>query len=114
MIRLNDIIDWVLSYHPEAEITLIEKAYVFSAKAHAGQVRLSGEPYLMHPLEVAGILAQMRLDIYSVASGLLHDTLEDTRTNVDELRRLFGDEVSQIVDGVTKIGKFEFSSTQER
>jgi GTP diphosphokinase / guanosine-3',5'-bis(diphosphate) 3'-diphosphatase len=114
MIRLNDIIDWVLSYHPEAEITLIEKAYVFSAKAHAGQVRLSGEPYLMHPLEVAGILAQMRLDIYSVASGLLHDTLEDTRTNVDELRRLFGDEVSQIVDGVTKIGKFEFSSTEER
>ena len=114
MIRLNDIIDWVLSYHPEAEITLIEKAYVFSAKAHAGQVRLSGEPYLMHPLEVAGILAQMRLDIYSVASGLLHDTLEDTRTNVDELRRLFGDEVSQIVNGVTKIGKFEFSSTEER
>ncbi|MGE5312310.1 MAG: RelA/SpoT family protein [Nitrospirota bacterium] len=114
MIRLNDIIDWVLSYHPEAEITLIEKAYVFSAKAHAGQVRLSGEPYLMHPLEVAGILAQMRLDIYSVASGLLHDTLEDTRTNLDELRRLFGDEVSQIVNGVTKIGKFEFSSTEER
>jgi len=114
MIRLNDIIDWVLSYHPEAEISIIEKAYVFCAKAHAGQVRLSGEPYLMHPLEVAGILAQMRLDIYSVASGLLHDTLEDTRTNVDELRRLFGDEVSQIVDGVTKIGKFEFSSTEER
>ena len=114
MIRLNDIIDWVLSYHPEAEISMIEKAYVFCAKAHAGQVRLSGEPYLMHPLEVAGILAQMRLDIYSVASGLLHDTLEDTRTNVDELRRLFGDEVSQIVNGVTKIGKFEFSSTEER
>jgi len=114
MIRLNDIIDRVVSYHPEAEISLIEKAYVFCAKAHAGQVRLSGEPYLMHPLEVAGILAQMRLDIYSVASGLLHDTLEDTRTSLEEIRRLFGDEVSQIVDGVTKIGKFEFSSTEER
>jgi guanosine-3',5'-bis(diphosphate) 3'-pyrophosphohydrolase len=114
MIRLDDIIDRVLSYHPGAEISIIEKAYVFSAKAHAGQVRLSGEPYLMHPLEVAGILAQMRLDIYSVASGLLHDTLEDTRTSAEELRRLFGDEVSQIVDGVTKIGKFEFSSTEER
>jgi GTP diphosphokinase / guanosine-3',5'-bis(diphosphate) 3'-diphosphatase len=114
MIRLNDIIDRVVSYHPEAEISIIEKAYVFCAKAHAGQVRLSGEPYLMHPLEVAGILAQMRLDIYSVASGLLHDTLEDTRASLEEIRRLFGDEVSQIVDGVTKIGKFEFSSTEER
>jgi guanosine-3',5'-bis(diphosphate) 3'-pyrophosphohydrolase len=114
MIRLDDIIDRVLSYHPAAEISLVEKAYVFSAKAHAGQVRLSGEPYLMHPLEVAGILAQMRLDVYSVASGLLHDTLEDTRTSAEELRWLFGDEVSQIVDGVTKIGKFEFSSTEER
>ena len=114
MIRLNDIVDRVFSYHPEAEISVLEKAYVFSAKAHAGQVRLSGEPYLMHPLEVAGILAQMRLDVYSVASGLLHDTLEDTRTTVEELRRVFGDEISQIVDGVTKIGKFEFSSTEER
>lgn len=114
MIRLNDIVDRVLSYHPGAEIGIIEKAYVFSAKAHVGQVRLSGGPYLMHPLEVAGILAQMRLDVYSVASGLLHDTLEDTRTTLDELRRLFGDEISQLVDGVTKIGKFEFSSTEER
>jgi guanosine-3',5'-bis(diphosphate) 3'-pyrophosphohydrolase len=114
MIRLNDIVDRVVSYHPEAEISVIEKAYVFSAKAHAGQVRLSGEPYLMHPLEVAGILAQMRLDVHSVASALLHDTLEDTRTTVADLRRHFGEEISQIVDGVTKIGKFEFSSTEER
>jgi GTP pyrophosphokinase len=75
MIRLNDIVDEVLSYHPEADTGLIEKAYVFSAKAHAGQVRLSGEPYLMHPLEVAGILAKMKLDVFSIASALLHDTL---------------------------------------
>jgi GTP pyrophosphokinase len=114
MIRLNDIVDQVLAYHPEADIGLIEKAYVYSAKAHAGQIRLSGEPYLMHPLEVAGILAEMKLDVFSIASALLHDTLEDTDTNVEDLSRLFGDEVSQIVDGVTKIGRFEFSSYEER
>jgi GTP pyrophosphokinase len=114
MIRLNDIVDRVLSYHAEADVSLIEKAYVYSAKAHAGQVRLSGEPYLMHPLGVAGILAKMRLDVFSIASGLLHDTLEDTETKLDDLTRLFGTEVSQIVDGVTKIGRFEFSSHEER
>ena len=114
MIRLNDIVDQVLSYHPEADVSLIEKAYVYSAKAHAGQVRLSGEPYLMHPLEVAGILAKMKLDVFSIASALLHDTLEDTETNLGDLNRLFGDEVSQIVDGVTKIGRFEFGSFEER
>jgi len=114
MIRLNDIVDQILSYHPEADTSLVEKAYVYSAKAHAGQVRLSGEPYLMHPLEVAGILARMKLDVFSIASGLLHDTLEDTDTSLDDLNRLFGDEVTQIVDGVSKIGRFEFSSLEER
>jgi guanosine-3',5'-bis(diphosphate) 3'-pyrophosphohydrolase len=114
MIRLNDIVDRVLSYHREADVSLIEKAYVYSAKAHAGQVRLSGEPYLMHPLGVADILARMRLDVFSITSGLLHDTLEDTDTNLDDLTGLFGDEVSHIVDGVTKIGRFEFSSHEER
>jgi GTP pyrophosphokinase len=114
MIRLNDIVDQVLSYHPEADVSLIEKAYVYSAKVHAGQVRLSGEPYLMHPLGVADILARMKLDVFSISSGLLHDTLEDTDTKLDDLERLFGTEVSQIVDGVTKIGRFEFSSHEER
>ena len=114
MIRLNDIVDQVLSYHPEADIGLIEKAYVYSAKAHAGQVRLSGEPYLLHPLEVAGILSRMKLDVFSIASALLHDTLEDTDTKLEDLARLFGTEVTQIVDGVTKIGRFEFSSYEER
>ena len=114
MIRLNDIVDQVLSYHPEADVSLIEKAYVYSAKAHAGQVRLSGEPYLMHPLGVADILAKMKLDVFSITSGFLHDTLEDTDTKLEDLTRLFGTEVSQIVDGVTKIGRFEFSSHEER
>ena len=114
MIRLNDIVDQVVSYHPEADVSLIEKAYVYSAKAHAGQVRLSGEPYLMHPLEVAGILVKMKLDVFSIASALLHDTLEDTDTDANDLERLFGNEVTQIVDGVTKIGRFEFSTYEER
>lgn len=114
MIRINDVVDAVLSYHPEADIGLIEKSYVFSGKVHAGQVRLSGEPYLMHPLEVAGILTQMKLDVFSISSGLLHDTLEDTQTSLEDLRRLFGDEISQLVDGVTKIGRIEFSSHEER
>jgi guanosine-3',5'-bis(diphosphate) 3'-pyrophosphohydrolase len=114
MIRLNDIVDQVLSYHPDADVSLIEKAYVYSAKVHAGQVRLSGEPYLMHPLGVADILAKMKLDVFSITSGFLHDTLEDTDTTLDDLARLFGTEVSQIVDGVTKIGRFEFSSHEER
>ena len=114
MIRLNDIVDQVVTYHAEADVSLIEKAYVYSAKAHAGQVRLSGEPYLSHPLEVAGILVKMKLDVFSIASALLHDTLEDTDTDVNDLERLFGNEVTQIVDGVTKIGRFEFSTYEER
>lgn len=114
MIRLNDIIDRVLSYHPNAEVGVIEKAYVFSAKVHDGQTRLSGEPYLSHPLEVAGILANMRLDVHAIASGLLHDTVEDTLTTVEEIRALFGEEIATIVGGVTKISQMTFATTEER
>jgi guanosine-3',5'-bis(diphosphate) 3'-pyrophosphohydrolase len=114
MIRLNDIIDRVLSYHPNADVGVIEKAYVFSAKVHDGQTRLSGEPYLSHPLEVAGILANMRLDVWSIASGLLHDTVEDTLTDLTQIRALFGEEIATIVSGVTKISRMTFSSTEER
>lgn len=80
MIRINDILDKVSEYRPQADLELIERAYIFSARAHAGQTRLSGEPYLSHPLEVAYILADMKLDPVSVASSLLHDVLEDTDT----------------------------------
>ena len=78
LIRLNDILEKVSRNFPGADLSLIEKAYVFSAKVHQGQVRLSGEPYLIHPLEVAAILADMKMDIATVAAGLLHDTVEDT------------------------------------
>ncbi len=114
MIRLNDIISNLLSYHSEADIRLVEKAYVYSAKAHQGQVRLSGEPYLSHPLEVAYILTKMKMDEVCVAAGLLHDTLEDTQATEEELKRLFGEEVCNIVKGITKIGKIKFLSREQK
>ncbi len=113
MIRINEILDKTAVYLTEAEQALITKAYVFSAAAHAGQVRLSGEPYLSHPLEAAGILADMRLDAASVAAGLLHDTVEDTKATVDEIEELFGEEVADIVDGVTKISLIPFETKEE-
>ena len=110
MVRLEDILDKVQSYKPDAALDLIKKAYIFSAKVHKGQVRLSGEPYLSHPIEVAYILAHMRLDESTIATGLLHDTVEDTHATIDEIRSVFGEDVASLVDGVTKIGKFTFSS----
>ncbi|MFP5239115.1 MAG: HD domain-containing protein, partial [Acidobacteriota bacterium] len=97
MIRINEIMDKVAPYMSQADQDLITKAYVYSATAHAGQVRLSGEPYLSHPLEVANILAEMRLDAPSVAAGLLHDTVEDTIATIDEIEEQFGEEVADIV-----------------
>jgi len=114
MIRLNDITGSLLSYHPKADITLVEKAYVYSAKVHQGQVRLSGMPYLSHPLEVAYILTEMKMDVTSIVAGLLHDTLEDTDATFSELERLFGKETADIVDGVTKISQIQFDSSEER
>ncbi|MCD6305013.1 MAG: bifunctional (p)ppGpp synthetase/guanosine-3',5'-bis(diphosphate) 3'-pyrophosphohydrolase [Deltaproteobacteria bacterium] len=113
MIRLNDITSLVQSYHPKADIELIEKAYVFSAKAHQGQIRLSGEPYLSHPLEVAYILAQLRMDVVCIAAGLLHDAVEDSDATLDEIEKLFGGETATIVDGVTKISKMHFVSKEQ-
>jgi GTP diphosphokinase / guanosine-3',5'-bis(diphosphate) 3'-diphosphatase len=113
MIRINEILDKTAVYLTEPEQAIITKAYVFSAAAHAGQVRLSGEPYLSHPLEAANILADMRLDAASVAAGLLHDTVEDTKATVDEIEDLFGEEVADIVDGVTKISLIPFETKEE-
>src|SRR5215212_9731763 len=100
MIRLNDILEKVSSYHPDADLDLIKKAYVYSAKVHQGQIRKSGEPYLVHPLEVAGLLADLKLDEASIVAGLLHDTIEDTLATAEELTELFGSEVATLVDGV--------------
>ena len=114
MIRLNDILDAVVSYHPEANLEIIEKAYVFSAKAHHGQIRLNGEPYLMHPLEVAAILTKLHLDEASVATGLLHDTVEDTYATLDQIEDAFGKEIAALVDGVTKISRISFGTHEEQ
>jgi GTP pyrophosphokinase len=114
MIRLNDIIDAVVSYHPEANLEIIEKAYVFSAKAHHGQLRLNGESYLMHPLEVAAILGKLHLDEASIATGLLHDTVEDTYATLDQIEEAFGQEIASLVDGVTKISRISFSTHEEQ
>lgn len=114
MIRINDIIDQIHTYHRDADTSLVEKAYVYSAKVHAGQTRLSGEPYLIHPLAVAYILARLRLDNASIAAGLLHDTVEDTLATIEELEKNFGRDVAGIVDGVTKISQIEFHSRLEK
>ncbi len=114
MLRFNDIADQMLEYNPGTDLELLQRAYVFSAKVHEGQERLSGEPYLIHPLEVAGLLVQMRVDDVTVAAGLLHDTLEDTLTTGEELVRLFGEQVAFLVEGLTKIARIEFTSVRAR
>ncbi len=110
MIRLNDILDGIHSYLPDTDTSLVEKAYIYSAKVHAGQTRLSGEPYLSHPLATAHILTRLHLDLASIAAGLLHDTVEDTLASLEELEEMFGKDVAQIVDGVTKLSKIRFES----
>ena len=114
MLRITDILDKTQEYLTPGEQELIEKAYIFSASVHQGQVRLSGEPYMTHPMEVAGILAGMELDAASIATGLLHDTVEDTLTTLEQIENLFGKDVAFLVDGLTKISKITFSSQEER
>jgi GTP pyrophosphokinase len=113
MIRLNDILDKVSAYNPNADHNLIRKAYVYCAKVHQGQTRLSGEPYIIHPMEVAGLLADLKLDVPSIITGFLHDTIEDTLATSEDLTRLFGSEVTSLVDGVTKISKIDFKTKEE-
>ena len=114
MIRFETLLEKVRNYGPEADIELLMRAYVFSALEHKGQVRHSGEPYLVHPLEVADLLADMKLDVVAVAAGLLHDVVEDTLTTPARIAELFGAEIAHVVEGVTKIGTIEFSSSEER
>ncbi|MDR2140953.1 MAG: bifunctional (p)ppGpp synthetase/guanosine-3',5'-bis(diphosphate) 3'-pyrophosphohydrolase [Deltaproteobacteria bacterium] len=113
-VRIHEIIDALLENNPNADDELVSRAYVFAATAHQGMLRRSGEPYLIHPLAVAWILTDMRLDAVAVAAGLLHDVVEDTKYTLDDIRREFGPEVTRIVDGVTKISKLNFSSATER
>src|SRR5437867_3509449 len=103
--RLIDLVEKVQAYHPTADVEMIRRAYDFSAKVHEGQKRLSGEPYLVHPMAVAGVIADLKLDVPSVVGGLLHDTVEDTLTTLDQVKTIFGAEVAALVDGVTKLSQ---------
>ena len=114
MIRITDILDKIAENNPDADLDIIDRAYIYSAKVHEGQMRLSGEPYLSHPLEVAYILADMRLDSVSIAAALLHDVIEDTHATSEEIKDMFGPDVSHIVSGVTKLSSLAFDNSQAR
>lgn len=114
MIRIEDIVQKVANNHPQADFDLLRRAYLFSAKEHKGQKRASGESYLVHPLEVADILAEMKLDEVSVATGLLHDVVEDTLVDLETIREYFGDEIAHLVDGLTKIAHISNISREEQ
>jgi len=110
----RDLIERVHKYHPSDDISLIDKAYLTASKAHREQLRKSGEPYIIHPIQVAGILAKLKLDAVTVACGFLHDVVEDTDATLDDLEREFGHDVRVIVDGVTKLGKVKYKSHEEQ
>src|SRR5438445_10510588 len=111
---VDDLLNRIRSFWPNADLKVIEKAYYFSEKAHEGQIRRSGEPYISHPLSVAAILADLRLDLDTIATGLLHDTVEDTHATLEDIRREFGDVIAHLVDGVTKIGQMKFKNSHEK
>jgi len=114
LIRITDILDKVADNNPDADLDIIDRAYIYSAKVHEGQMRLSGEPYLAHPIEVAYILADMKLDSVSIAAALLHDVIEDTHATSEEIKDIFGPDVSHIVSGVTKLSSLAFDTSQAR
>ena len=112
MMRQYQLVEMVRSYDPSADEEALNRAYVFSMKAHGTQQRASGDPYFSHPVEVAGILSEKKLDTASIVTGLLHDTVEDTVATLDDIERLFGDEISRLVDGVTKLGQLGCNRTR--
>ena len=111
---LAELCDKIKTYHPTAPLHIIEKAYLFSEKMHEGQMRRSGEPYISHPLNVASILADLQLDIDTIVTGLLHNTVEDTGATLKDIKREFGDTVATLVDGVTKIGLMNFRNSFDK
>ncbi|MFN7176596.1 MAG: RelA/SpoT family protein, partial [Thermaurantiacus sp.] len=114
MLRQYELVERVRAYDPEADEDLLNRAYVFSMKAHGSQLRASGDPYFSHPIEVAGILTDLRLDDETIATGILHDTIEDTVATPEDIRRLFGENVARLVDGVTKLSRIEAQTESER
>ncbi|MEE9522963.1 MAG: bifunctional (p)ppGpp synthetase/guanosine-3',5'-bis(diphosphate) 3'-pyrophosphohydrolase, partial [candidate division NC10 bacterium] len=111
---LKELVDTIQSYNPEGNVDVLRRAHEFAATIHGGQARRSGDPYLSHPMEVATILTELRMDERAIAAGLLHDAIEDTQTTIGEIRTLFGDEIADLVDGVTKLSKLPFSTREDR
>jgi GTP pyrophosphokinase len=114
MIRQYELIDLIKAYDPDVNEDLVNRAYVYAMKMHGSQTRASGDPYFSHPLEVAAILTEMKMDAAAICTALLHDTVEDTAATLDDIKRLFGGEVCRLVDGVTKLSRIEFQSAQEK
>jgi guanosine-3',5'-bis(diphosphate) 3'-pyrophosphohydrolase len=114
VLRQYELVERVKAYDPEADEDLLNRAYVFSMRAHGSQTRANGDPYFSHPIEVAGILTELRLDDATIATAILHDTIEDTVATPDEIERLFGPNIARLVDGVTKLSKIEAQSESER
>lgn len=112
--RYNKLVEKIKLYNPNCDFSILEKAYVLSKKAHDGQLRESGEPFISHPLEVAHILADLGLDCTSITAGILHDTIEDTTCTYEELKGAFGDEIATLVDGVTKLDRIPYTTKEEQ
>jgi guanosine-3',5'-bis(diphosphate) 3'-pyrophosphohydrolase len=110
MLQVEEIIDRVRAYQPTADANLIKRAFDYSFKMHEGQTRKSGDPYIVHPVSVAGIITELRLDTASVCAGLLHDVVEDTLASSKDLEKQFGVEIATLVDGVTKLSQINFTS----
>ncbi|MDX2170605.1 MAG: HD domain-containing protein, partial [Deltaproteobacteria bacterium] len=114
MTTAEDLVTKVRAYHSGADAALIRRAFDFSKQVHKGQKRQSGDPYFIHPVGVASLIADLKLDVPSVVTGLLHDTVEDTLTTLEEVEREFGSEIATLVDGVTKISQVNFTSREEK
>src|SRR5690242_224104 len=112
--RFRDLMKMLRANRPNDDLEIIKKAYEYSLKVHTGQSRASGEPYLVHPLEVACVLAEMKMDPISIVAGLLHDSVEDTSVTIVDIRKEFGEQVAHIVEGVTKIGQIDFATREEQ
>ena len=113
MDSLGELVGHVTRYHPEADVALLRRAFEFGERHHEGQKRKSGEAYFTHPIAVARIITELRLDSASLCAALLHDTVEDTKATLEDVRKEFGEEVAFLVDGVTKLSKFNFTSKED-
>ncbi len=111
---IQELVDTIYTYNPHGDVEVLRRAHEFAAAIHGGQARRSGDPFLSHPMEVAAILTELKMDERAIAAGLLHDAIEDTQTTIGEIRALFGDEIADLVDGVTKLSKLPFSTREDR